>query len=251
MAQVSTIDVFLSARALDAEIVRNKTVVVLDVMHTTTTIVQALRNGAKSVIPVEDMGEAGRISQTISSENMLLCGEKEGHPIEGFHLGVYPADFTEEVVRGKNLIMNTTNGTRAIAKAIQAKDLMIASFLNLTSVADYLREADDGVILLSAGWNGRLSLEDLLLAGNIIDKLHAGESQSELRDGAVVALGVYRNYMDNLENIISSSNNAVRLKKLLGDKFDSKWYTQIDICQGIPVLRDGMITFQHDKKPVH
>ena len=250
MANIASIDVFTSARAMDSDSIRNKTVVVIDVMYTTTAIVQALHNGARNVIPAADLGEAGRISLTTASENMLLCGEKDGNPIEGFDLGVYPADFTRERVEGKSLIMNTTNGTKAISKSIPAKKLMIASFLNLSSVVEALRETEDEIALLSAGWNGRISLEDLLLAGNMIEKLHAGEPKSELSDGVVVALGVYQSYKDTIEEIISNSNNAARMKKLLGEQFESKWYTQIDICSRIPVLKDGMITFEDDKKPI-
>jgi hypothetical protein len=84
----------------------------------------------------------------------------------------------------------------------------------------------------------------------MIEKLHAGEPQSELSDGVVVALGVYQSYKDTIEEIISNSNNAARMKKLLGEQFESKWYTQIDICSRIPVLKDGMITFEDDKKPI-
>src|SRR5690554_1115604 len=131
---LNELDVFFSVQTFQEEELRGKTVVVVDVLRATSTIVTALANGAKSVIPVADMGEASRISQSIDSDNYLLCGEKNGVQIEGYDLGNSPLEFTPEVVGGKSLILNTTNGTRAIKKSVGAAEVYIASFLNLASV---------------------------------------------------------------------------------------------------------------------
>src|SRR5690625_2813770 len=95
------LDVFFSAQTFQEEQLRGKTVVVVDVLRATSTIVTALANGAKAVIPVADMGEASRIAQSVDSDNYLLCGEKDGVRIDGYDLGNSPLEYTPEVVGGK------------------------------------------------------------------------------------------------------------------------------------------------------
>ena len=74
----------------------------------------ALHHGAKAVIPVASTEEALRLAQTIGSDDVLLAGEKNCVRIPGFHLGNSPLEMTEAAVRGKTLIVTTTNGTKAL-----------------------------------------------------------------------------------------------------------------------------------------
>lgn len=238
---MNTLDVFFSANSFLEDELRNKTVVVIDVLRASSTIVTALMNGAKGVIPVGDMAEASKISQNVDSENYLLCGEKDGVKIEGYNLGNSPLEYTTEVVKGKTLIFNTTNGTKAIKKSLGSGNIHIASFLNLSRIVDTLRSDQHDIILVCAGWKGRLALEDLLLAGNIIYKLKDGSLDSDARDGAKVAFGLYEKYKDQLSDIILQSNHAVRLKHLIGEE-DIHYCCQTDISDLLPSLEEGIIT---------
>lgn len=247
MANLRTLDVFFSAGSFHEEEMRDKVVVVIDVLRASSTIVTALLNGAKGIVPVEDMGEASRISQSIDSENLLLCGEKDGIKIEGYDLGNSPLEYTPETVAGKTLVFNTTNGTKAIKKGEGADNLYIASFLNLTAVVSELKATDKDIILVCAGWRGRLGLEDLLLAGAIIYNLSDQRGASDLRDGSKVALGIYEKYRDDLLTVILNSNHAVRLNNIAGEE-DIRYCSQVDICDLLPELNDGIITAQYGKE---
>src|SRR5690625_6026013 len=77
MAVNKPLDVFYSAQSFQEEELRNKSVVIIDVLRASSTIVTALNNGAKSIIPVADMGEASKIAQNVDSENYLLCRSEE------------------------------------------------------------------------------------------------------------------------------------------------------------------------------
>lgn len=221
---------------------RNKTVVVIDVLRATSTMVTALMNGAKAIIPVGDMGEASKIAQNVDSDNYMLCGEKDGVKIEGYDLGNSPLEYTKEAVKGKTLIFNTTNGTKAIKKSMASADIYISSFLNLSATVDKLREETDrDVVLVCAGWKGRLAFEDTLLAGCIIHNLNDGKLSSSARDGAKVAFGLYEKFGDDISAVIHQSNHAARLKSLIGDE-DIDYSCQIDISKELPVLKEGMIT---------
>jgi len=241
MANLKTLDVFFSAGSFNDEELRNKVIVIIDVLRASSTIVTALMNGAKGIIPVMDMGEASRISQSVDSDNILLCGEKDGIKIEGYDLGNSPFEYDRKTVEGKTLIFNTTNGTKAIKKGVGSAELYVAAFLNLSAVVEKLQNEQKDIVLVCAGWRGRLGLEDLLLAGNIIYKLNNGNENTDLRDGSKVALGIYEKYQHNIEEVILNSNHAARLKGLAGDE-DINYCTKVDISTLLPVLKEGIIT---------
>lgn len=241
MANLKTLDVFFSAGSFNDEELRNKVIVIIDVLRASSTIVTALMNGAKGIIPVMDMGEASRISQSVDSDNILLCGEKDGIKIEGYDLGNSPFEYDRKTVEGKTLIFNTTNGTKAIKKGVGSAELYVAAFLNLSTVVEKLKNEEKDIVLVCAGWRGRLGLEDLLLAGNIIYKLNDGNENTDLRDGSKVALGIYEKYQDNIEEVVLNSNHAARLKGLAGED-DINYCTKVDISTLLPVLKEGIIT---------
>lgn len=241
MSSINNIDVFFSAQSFQENELRNKSVVVIDVLRATSTIVTAFMNGAKGVIPVEDMGEASRISQSVDSDNYLLCGEKDGTKIDGYDLGNSPLEYSRDTVEGKTLIFNTTNGTKAIKKSLGSATIYIASFLNLGSIVNALSVEKNEIVLLCAGWKGRLALEDMLLAGNIIHNLSGGSLSDMANDGAKVAFGLYEKYGNDISSVIFQSNHAQRLKQIVGTD-DLEYCAQTDICNLLPVLHEGIIS---------
>lgn len=238
---MTNIDVFSSAHSFKEEDVRDKTVVIIDVLRASSTMVTALQNGAKGVIAVGDMDDASKISHNLDAKSFMMSGEKDGVTIEGYDLGNSPLEHTEEAVKGKTIILNTTNGTKAIKRCGLAKQIIVGSFLNLNAIVDYLKKHDNEVLLVCAGWRGRLSLEDMLCAGNIIYELCDGQLTAEARDGAKVAFGLYEKFGDDIENSIKSSNYAVRLKDIVSED-DLLYCCQRSITQILPALNEGIIS---------
>ena len=241
------IDVYISSQSFQEEDIRGKSVVVLDVLRASSTMVTALDNGAKGVIPVADMSDASKISQSLDSPHYLLSGEKDGIKIEGYDLGNSPLDYTKDVVEDKTIILNTTNGTKAIKRAGLAEEIAIGSFLNLAPVVDYLRTVETDIALVCAGWRGRLALEDLLCAGNIISELANGTLPNMIQDGAKVAFGLYEKFGDDIEGAIKSSDYAVRLKDIVSEE-DLSYCCQQDSKQVLPVMKEGIISDFYGKK---
>ncbi|MDZ7721019.1 MAG: 2-phosphosulfolactate phosphatase [Balneolaceae bacterium] len=241
MVDLKKLDVFYSLHSFQEDELRDKTVVIIDVLRASSTIVSAFMNGAKAIIPVGDMGEASKIAQNVDSDNYLLCGEKDGEKIEGYDLGNSPLEYTREIVEGKNLIFNTTNGTKAIKKSLGSSKTFIASFLNVGAIVEELKTQENDVVLVCAGWKGRLAFEDMLLAGNIIHLLGDGNLTNDSRDGAKVAFGLYDKYGDDISTVIHQSNHAMRLKDIIGTS-DIDYCCQVDITDMLPRLKEGMIT---------
>ncbi|MBK9291739.1 MAG: 2-phosphosulfolactate phosphatase [Bacteroidetes bacterium] len=158
----------VSVRALPAEVpaenLATKAVAVIDVLRATSVMATALHHGAKGIFPVAEIDQARRLRQDCD-DNALLCGERNGRRIEGFDLGNSPFEFDRQTVEGKSLIMCTTNGTRAIAAASEAKVVLALSFVNMSAAATTLLQTGLDIELLCAGTNGRFSMDDALCAG--------------------------------------------------------------------------------------
>ena len=164
------VETYLSAHEADAAQIADGTAVVIDVIRATSTIVEALASGARAVYPTLSSEEAIRLANSMGREDTLLCGEQKGLRIEGFDLGNSPGEFTPDRVSGKQLVMSTTNGTRAFLAAKGAERVLAASLLNLSAVAEAMSGAER-VIFVCAGKEGRFSLDDALCAGLILQSL--------------------------------------------------------------------------------
>ena len=108
------LDVVFTPAGLSPAEVQGRTVFVIDILRATTTMCAALSHGAKAIIPVASTEEALRLAQTIGSADVLLAGEKNCVRIPGFELGNSPLEMTEAAVRGKTIVVTTTNGTKAL-----------------------------------------------------------------------------------------------------------------------------------------
>jgi 2-phosphosulfolactate phosphatase len=234
------IDVYTTTLSLNEDEVRGKVVVVIDVLRATSTIITAMNNKAKSLIATEDMGEASKIAQNLDPSRCLLCGERDGKQIEGYDLGNSPSEYTEEVVKDKTLILTTTNGTKAISRSSQADRVLIAGFLNAQAVTDVIKSSEKEIILVCAGWKGRLSLEDVLCAGYIINLIYDGTIPDDAKDGALVAAALYDRFSDNITGVVSSSNHAKRLQEM-GYSADIEYCCAINTVNIVPEVIEGII----------
>src|SRR5690349_16414730 len=115
--------------ALNPDRVRETTCVVFDVLRATSSIVTALANGAREVVPVETIEQA--VAEKKKDESILLAGEREGLRITSkltggieFDLGNSPREFTPGAVKGRRIVMTTTNGTRALKACRGAVEIL-------------------------------------------------------------------------------------------------------------------------------
>src|SRR5437867_10138631 len=108
------IDVFVTPLGLNAGDLTGRGVVVIDVLRATTTVITALANGAKAVIPAATSEEAVRLASNLEKDGVVLAGERKSVKIEGFALGNSPREMTAAAVGGKTIVLSTTNGTPAL-----------------------------------------------------------------------------------------------------------------------------------------
>lgn len=148
--------------------------IVIDVLRATTVMATALHHGAGEIVTCQTVAEARKVAGGWAAQDArpLLCGERECRPIDGFDLGNSPSEYLESVVADRSLVLTTSNGTAAIAAATSAKRLLAASFVNLTATVAAIGGADS-VHLICAGTDGRITGEDVLCAGALLDRLLA------------------------------------------------------------------------------
>ena len=181
--------VFFTPGEVDPAAVQGATAVVVDVVRATTTMVEALANGAKAIYPTASTEEAVRLATSLGRDDTLLCGERKGVKVEGFDLGNSPSEFAPEVVEGKRLVMSTTNGTGAMVKVQEADRIIACAFTNLSAVADAVRGADH-LVVVCAGRVGRFSLDDALCAGHLILRMGEGHDLNDAARAVAALAGV-------------------------------------------------------------
>jgi 2-phosphosulfolactate phosphatase len=209
--------------------------VVIDVLRATTTIVHALAAGCVSVRPCAEVEEARQLAGTFRAGRVLLGGERDGKPLPGFDLGNSPGEYVCPVCRGNTLVLTTTNGTRALLKAVAAARVLIAAFVNYSAVCEQLRGEARPVHIVCAGTAGEVALEDTLLAGALIDFL-CDAGPMRLNDSARLAWDCFENHGRVLAGALEVSAGGVHLHNLGYDE-DIRAAAVVDQFALVPELR--------------
>ena len=95
----------------------------------------------------------------------LLVGERRGETLPGFDLGNSPLEVAGPHIRGRVVLLTTSNGTRALLAARTASAIGVAGFVNLAAAAAWPATPGRPVTLACAGERGAVSLEDQVCAG--------------------------------------------------------------------------------------
>jgi 2-phosphosulfolactate phosphatase len=151
--------------------INDKTVVVIDVLRATSTMITALMHDAKQIFPVREINQAFDLKKRLSGTEVLLCGERDAGIITGFDLGNSPLEYAAERIRGKTLIFSTTNGTKAIESVRNARKVLLGSFLNAAAIAEKLQHEKE-IVLLCSGTNGQFSMDDAFCAAYITNQIN-------------------------------------------------------------------------------
>lgn len=168
-SQKPKLEVCLSPALLHLYNTEGSVVVIIDVFRATSTIATALYNKAKAVIPVASVEECITLGNSI--DNSITAGERNGHIVEGLQHGNSPAEYPQDFIEGKTLILTTTNGTRLLHMIHGADTIITGSFVNLSAVCDFLVKKNKNVLLACAAWKDRYNLEDSLFAGAVVNRI--------------------------------------------------------------------------------
>jgi 2-phosphosulfolactate phosphatase len=239
------VDVALVPAGLNLPELQGRTAFVVDILRATTTICAALSHGARAVIPVASTEEALRLAQTIGSSDVLLAGEQNCLRIPGFQLGNSPLEMTEEAVRGKTLVVTTSNGTQALLACQGAGAVYPTAAVNLTAAAEKAREvleADHHMVIVCAGREGAFSLDDAYCAGRLISALWGDRRpRRALNDAGLACLDLVRRYGDNWERPLAYSRAGRELIKR-GFRSDLREAGRLDAYPVLPHFHERRVT---------
>jgi len=182
-----------------AQVRSTETAVVIDVLRATSTIALALASGYERVLVAGGLEQA----QALRGPGRVLAGELRCEQPEGFDLGNSPEETLSP--RGPELVLATTNGAPAIlAAAAAAKQVYAASLLNLEAMLATLAALDGDVLLVCAGTDGGVTIEDTYLAGRLSAAL--GGERSDAAQVAEAVAAAYPRPLDALNASIGAHN---------------------------------------------
>jgi len=238
--------VFFTSLGMGSQPIAGKPVMVIDVLRSTTSIVAALANGARAVVPAGSADDALRLAQNLERGSVLLAGERGSLRIEGFALGNSPLEMSSGTVAGKTIVMSTTNGTPAMLAAESGSPVLIAAITNFSAAVARAREEFEKqgeIIILCSGRRNMFSLEDAYVAGRFAAELVPGRERrrTELNDAAIATFELARHYGEKWRPAVLSSAAARDLKRL-GFKKDIDAATEVDSHTVVPVYSERLIT---------
>lgn len=238
------IDVVFGSTTATPALITGRVVGVIDVLRASTSIAVALGNGARNIVPLESADEVITRAKQFDKGEVRLAGERKMLMVPGFDLGNSPGEFTREAVEGKTVLLTTTNGTAALVGLQTARDVVVASYVNLEAVSVLLRtaaRAGTDITLICAGRDKLFSLEDAACAGRYVRAIATRLSQVEIGDGAFAATVIDSKYGDRLDQLFADSEAG---QALVGAGFakDLEDCAKIDSCPVIPIFQDRQIT---------
>lgn len=221
----------------------NCVVVVIDILRATSAICAAFENGVKGLIPVESVEQAIAYKE----KGFLVGAERNAQVMEGFDFGNSPLTFSDKKFKDQTVVLTTTNGTKAIHAAKNAHKVIIGAFTNLNAVCDYIEKQDKDVLLLCAGWKDRFNLEDSLFAGAVVEKISKNLRFTDLGDGAIGALNLYKNAKGKLFEFLGESSHRKRLSNLNLEE-DIVYCLTLNKSKLVPVLKGDTLVLENNEE---
>jgi 2-phosphosulfolactate phosphatase len=177
---------------LDPERIAGKTLVVVDILFATTSIVTALDRGVDAVYPALDADEALALSRSPGIHAPVLSGEAMFQFIDGFAPPT-PLALAPHLDGHDCLIYTTTNGTVALRAGAGAERVLVGALVNAGATARTVEAGNPGtVIIVCAGTAGAFNMEDFYGAGCLVDRIARRGDGYRLTDAAMAARDYFR-----------------------------------------------------------
>ncbi len=222
-------------RKEDVELSDFGAVAVIDTLRATTTMTMILDQGGMAIRPVADLEEAYAIKA--HDPGVLLGGERENRPPEGFDGGNSPRDWPRSRVAGRRIVFTTTNGTAAIERVRSVPRLVLAALVNAEACGRYLWQLERPTLLVASGTRGATSLEDVLACGAVASVW----PRSSRTDAAEVACALFERERHRLAQCLGEGTHGQNLAAQ-GLSQDLAFCGQLNITRVIPVLcQDGWL----------
>jgi 2-phosphosulfolactate phosphatase len=208
--------------------------IVIDVIRATSTICQALASGYEKVLCTAEVEDARALRERLGAG--VLGGERKNVVIPGFDLGNSPREYLEP--RDGPLILTTTNGTRAVVSAAgRCGRVLVASLLNLGAVVAAARRSGEDVLVVCAGVQGELALDDAFVAGRIVEELDC--ERTDAAEAAARLVGTWGGAEEAFRASKSGRNLLENAPDLADDLAFCARESVLDVAPRLVALQDG------------
>jgi 2-phosphosulfolactate phosphatase len=148
------------------------------------------------------------------------------------------------VVEGKTILITTTNGTRTLLGVQNARDIVIASYVNFSAVLAMMKVAassNTDIAIICAGEEGSFTLEDSACAGRYVRAIPKRADSIQTNDAAAASVVIEKKYGDNIAKVFKESSHGQALQSAgFGD--DLAAAAQVDSYPVVPIYQDRQIT---------
>ena len=241
MIHQKNIEVCLTPALLDLYDIKDKNVILVDILRATSAICTAFAWGVKEIIPVGSIEEARKCKD----EGMIVAGEKDGVVLDFADFGNSPFNFMNDKIKDATIAYCTTNGTKAINKAKDAHCLLIGSYLNISAVKSFLADDPHDVLIFCSGWKNRFNLEDTLFAGALCEELLKEPDFITIDDAANASIDLWDTAKKDIMKYLEKCAHRHRLQKLALDDVIEYCHT-FDKTDKLPVLSGDKIIELHE-----
>jgi 2-phosphosulfolactate phosphatase len=171
--------------------------IVIDVIRATTTLAVIFDQGASRVLIANTLDQAQRAR--LNAPDRLLCGERNTLPLPGFDYGNSPAQFAQVDLHKRELILTTTNGTRAFFACPGESIRLAGCFYNAQAVTaqalSVAQERGSNISIVCAGEENYFALDDTACAGYLALELLRQQPELQVHESVHAATALYQAYM--------------------------------------------------------
>jgi len=234
--QVLQLTIFFNPLEISsAETSKEDIYIVIDVMRATTTLAVMFDQGAKHVFAAQTLEQAQDAAQKVPGR--LLCGERHTKIPPGFDYGNSPAYFSQCDLTGADLILTTSNGTRALFACPPQSTCLAGSFYNAQAVVTHAlmlaQERNVNLAIVCAGEYGYFALEDSACAGYLALELLRHNPDLDVFDSTHAAISLYENYPPaRLREYTRSARELIAV----GQEQDLEFCLKTSVSKSVPTV---------------
>ena len=217
------------------EIHQNDIYVVIDLIRASTTLTVLFDSGANRVYAANSLEQAQSAAKRFPQR--LLCGERHGLPIAGFDYGNSPAQFAQLDLNGRELILTTTNGTRAFHACPTNSTRLAGCFYNAHAVVSraisLAQEKNSNIVIVCAAEANYFALDDATSGGYLAREIQRQHPAIEIGDDFQAAQALYEAFAPpKLADVAHAAQSIIALG--LGQDID--YCMRIDGSATVPVV---------------
>lgn len=209
--------------------------IVIDVIRATTTLTVLFDSGASRILAAGTIDQARSAARKVPGR--LLCGERNAYPIPGFDYGNSPAQFSQIDLTGREIILTTTNGTRAFYACPKGSTRLAGCFYNAHAATaralSLAQEHNSNIRIVCAAEANYFALDDATCAGYLAFEIQRQHPNSELPDDVHAAIALYSEFKP--PRLIDFANSA---QSVIAANMspDLKYCMKIDGSSTVPVV---------------